>query len=100
VTVKKSFFCIGFDLKYPSIVYEDNTATEQMVKTNAITERNKHIRVRCHYVRECVRDGMLRFTRVSSKENAADALTKPTDRNGINVTLKAAGMKAMNGSVP
>ncbi|CEP01473.1 hypothetical protein PBRA_002079 [Plasmodiophora brassicae] len=83
---------IGFTLTDPSIVLEDNTAAEQMVKTLGVTDRNKHIRVKWHYVRECVQEGLLRFERVASKNNPADALTKPTTREPVEVMKRAAGM--------
>ena len=48
---------IGFKLKYPSVVLEDNAAALQMVFTKSTIERNNHIRVRRHYVRECMEFG-------------------------------------------
>lgn len=84
---------IGFTIGHPSIIFEDNAAAQQMLANNAINDRNKHIRVKYHYVRECVQTGDIIFKRVKSKRNPADALTKATAREAVKNLLSTANMK-------
>jgi hypothetical protein len=83
---------IGMDTTLPSIVYEDNMAAQLMTANVGVSDRSKHIRVRIHYVRECVAEGSIKFTRIESKNNPADALTKSSSLEAIEVMMKAAGM--------
>ena len=50
---------IGFDLTGPSIMLEDNVAAKWTAETIGITDANKHIRVKFHWVRQCMEDGAL-----------------------------------------
>ena len=83
---------IGFKLPNPVDVYEDNAAAKNMTDTVAITDRNKHIRTKWHYVRQCVQDGTMKFRKISSKENPADGLTKAVNRDTMEVLYRAAEM--------
>ena len=40
----------------------------------------KHVALAYHYIRELVQSGFLRVSHVSSKDQLADALTKPVSR--------------------
>ena len=84
---------IGFRLRWPSIVMEDNHAAELMTRNDGISDRSKHIQLKWHYVRQCVRDGSVRFCRVANKENPADALTKAFTKESLTVMLNAAGVR-------
>jgi hypothetical protein len=85
---------IGFVLSGPSIMLEDNAAAKWTAETVGISDANKHIRVKYHWVRECVRDGFLRLKTVASKENPADALTKIPVAQSLKVMMKSAGMSS------
>ena len=87
---------IGLQVTEPAIILEDNVATELLVRNEGITDRSKHIRVKFHHVRECVRDGVMKFVRVSSKENPADALTKPPTKHMLKCLFEAAYMARTN----
>ena len=83
---------IGFKLTSPSIVFEDNMAAESMTRNDGVTDRSKHINVKWHYVRQCVREGLLQFDRVNGRENPADALTKAATGDMTAILLRAAGI--------
>jgi hypothetical protein len=38
--------------------------------------RRKHIRIRCHFVRECATEGMVKIKFVGTNDHLADILTK------------------------
>ena len=78
---------IGFDLRYPSVVHED-----KLTKNDGVTDKSKHINVRFHYIRQCVRDGTLRFVRIAGKDNPADFLTKAGSAESARALLSAAGV--------
>ena len=67
---------VGFDLQGPSMMLEDNAAAKNTEETIGISDANKHIKVKYHWVRQCIQEGTLRLKTVASKANAADALTK------------------------
>ena len=64
----------------PIAVFEDNDACRTMTTSKQVTGRNKHFELRQHYVRSCVSTGLIKLVRVSTKEQIADVLTKPTVR--------------------
>ena len=67
---------MGLKCTEPTTLYEDNEAALFLSENPATTDRSKHIRLRWHYLRQCVRDGTLKLKRVETKKNPADALTK------------------------
>ena len=67
---------MGLKFIEPTTLYEDNEAALFLSENPATTDRSKHIRLRWHYLRQCVRDGTLKLKRVETKKNPADALTK------------------------
>lgn len=83
---------IGMEMSLPSIVYEDNTAAKIMTSNVGVTDRSKHIRVKVHYVRECVTEGAIALSQIRSADNPADALTKASKIESINALKKAAGI--------
>jgi hypothetical protein len=43
-------------------------------------ERSKHIRVRYHFIRDCLAEGSIKARYISTKDQLADLLTKPLGR--------------------
>jgi hypothetical protein len=54
----------------------DNKSALALMKNPVFHERNKHIRVRCHYVRQCVEDGSIHTDFISTSDQLADIGTK------------------------
>ena len=67
---------MGFTMKEATRIFEDNETAIFLSDNPASTDRSKHIRLRWHYLRQCVRDGTLKLIKIGTKQNAADALTK------------------------
>ena len=61
-------------------LYIDNNAAMKLAKNPEFHGRTKHIELRHHFLRERVLDGELTLTRVDTKNNLADILTKPLPR--------------------
>ena len=62
--------------KEPVLLREDNQGCMALAKNFMITRRSKHIRVRFHYLRQQVRDSVIRFEYINTKVNTADLFTK------------------------
>jgi hypothetical protein len=62
------------------LIYCDNDAALRLAEDQVWHSRVKHIRVKYHYVREQILQKKLKVTRVRTKDNVADLLTKPLSR--------------------
>ena len=65
------------EVELPMLVHEDNLATIDVLSNPVNNGRTKHIAVRHFWVRELVRDGVIRMTHIATDKNVADYLTKP-----------------------
>ena len=69
----------GYKTLQPTVVYEDNQGTIEMVKNPRYHGRAKHIDVRNFYVREIVDQHKITVAHMASKKMVADVLTKSLD---------------------
>lgn len=60
----------------PTIIYEDNTGAISLSDKSAISDRSKHIQVRYHFIRECVKRKDLVINSLATQYMVADILTK------------------------
>jgi hypothetical protein len=58
-------------------LYCDNTAAIALSENSKISQRTKHINVRYHFIRDCVKAGTIEVKWVSTQRQPADLLTKP-----------------------
>ena len=49
-------------------------------KKSIISERTKHIKVKYHFIRQCITDQQNYLEHVNSEHNIADAFTKPLSK--------------------
>jgi hypothetical protein len=63
----------------PVVVYEDNTAAIQVGKNPVLHERQKHVDVKYHYVRECVAHNRILICYLNTRLMIADLLTKAVE---------------------
>ena len=64
----------------PTPMLEDNSACRSMAKNSQVSGRNKHFELKQHYIRELVNSGIVQLIEVGTKEQIADAFTKPLAR--------------------
>ena len=60
----------------PVVIYEDNMSTIQVSKNPVLHERQKHVEVKYHYVRECVAELRIQVRYLGTRLMIADLLTK------------------------
>jgi hypothetical protein len=62
-------------------VFEDNSGALELAKLPKLRPRTKHINVCYHHFREHVRKRLIKIFPIDTKEQIADALTKPLAQN-------------------
>jgi hypothetical protein len=62
-------------------VFEDNSGALELARLPKLRPRTKHINVCYHHFREHVRKGLIKIFPVDTKNQIADALTKPLAQN-------------------
>ncbi|CAN6303185.1 unnamed protein product [Urochloa humidicola] len=58
----------------------DSKSALALAKNPVFHERSKHIRVRYHFIRDCLEEGSVKATYISTKDQLADFLTKSLGR--------------------
>ena len=61
----------------PIVVFEDNTSTIEVSKNPVLHEKQKHVDVKYHYVKECVAEKKILVRYLGTSLMLADLLTKP-----------------------
>jgi hypothetical protein len=65
--------------KFP--LYTDNNGALLLANNPIFHERTKHIAVKYHYIRDLIDKGIIDLIYIPTKEQRADGLTKPLDKN-------------------
>jgi hypothetical protein len=61
-------------------LHVDSKSALALTKNPVFHERNKHIRVRHHFIRGCLEEGSIKTSYINIKDQLADLLTKPLGR--------------------
>ena len=65
----------------PIVVFEDNTSTIEVSKNPVLHEKQKHVDVKYHYVKECITEGRIQVRYLRTDLMLADLLTKAVQTN-------------------
>lgn len=71
---------LGIKIKEPPVIYCDNISDTYLCANPVFHSRMKHLALDYHFIRNQVTAGTLCVAQVSSKDQVADALTKPLAR--------------------
>ena len=58
----------------------DSKSALALAKNPVFHERSKHIRVRYHFIRDCLAEGSIKVSYINTKDQLADLLTKTLGR--------------------
>ncbi|KAF0734551.1 hypothetical protein Ae201684P_005409 [Aphanomyces euteiches] len=67
---------LQLDIKLPINVYEDNQSTIKMAENSTLQQRTKHIDVRHHFIRDLVKQRIIKINYCRTNSMLADILTK------------------------
>ena len=59
----------------------DNAGAQELATNSGYSQRTKHIDIRYHFLREVVANGQVLLESCSSKENVANLMTKPLNKD-------------------
>lgn len=71
---------LGININEPPVIYCDNVGATYLCANPVFHSRIKHLALDYHFIRNQITSGILRVAHVSSKDQLADALTKPLAR--------------------
>ena len=74
----------GHSTTKPINIRGDNEGSLSLVRNPVINQRSKHIDIKFHFIREKYASGFISIDHVSSGENVADIMTKPSTRPKLN----------------
>src|SRR4051812_18512693 len=77
----------------PLDVYWDNNGSIAQAKEPRQHQKNKHIRMHYHQIREFVEDGSVMICKIHTDSNVADPLTKPLPQPAHDADTRAIGIR-------
>ena len=63
----------------PAIIYEDNEGAIFLARNQQVSMRTKHIDVRAHFIRDCIKNLWVEIKKVMTDNNVSDIMTKNCD---------------------
>ena len=63
----------------PIVLRIDNNGAIETAKNASVNQRNKHIDLQYHFVRDAYKSNLIGLRHVGSEDQIADSLTKPQD---------------------
>ena len=78
-----------------TVILENNQGAIAMVKNPVDHSRTKHIDIRYHYIRECVRNGQIELQYCPTNDMKADILTNPLTKQKFEYLREEIGLLAV-----
>lgn len=77
---------------HPSSMYTDSQSALSLTLKQAISERNKHIEMKCHHVKDLIKKRIVKLSSIRTWEQPANFLTKPVSYPQLKQNLKIINM--------
>ena len=71
---------VSHEFAEPVVMHVDNQGTIALAKNPVHHNRSKHIDIKFHYIRECVRNKKIQLLYIPSESNIADIMTKASSK--------------------
>jgi hypothetical protein len=68
---------LGFPQAGPTTIFEDNKSAINLATAPEVTKNSKHIHVRHHFIRDLIKQNLMKVVYLDTKSMTADLLTKP-----------------------
>ncbi|QRW07679.1 Reverse transcriptase [Ceratobasidium sp. AG-Ba] len=86
--IRQLFDEISMPSSSPTLILSDNLAALTISVESQYRGQSKHINIRHHFIRDCVEKRLLSPMYVNTKDNFADALTKPLPVNQFHILME------------
>ena len=76
----------------------DNKSALALAKNPIFHERSKHIRIKYHFIRDCLEDGSIKATHIATTDQLADILTKSLGKSKFQEMRERIGLQQITSS--
>ena len=83
---------VQYDFEQPTTIHSDNQGAIALASNESINNRNKHIDIAYHYVRDVVKQGTVKLIYIQTSEMAADMFTKALPRIRFTANVAQLGL--------
>jgi len=77
----------------------DNKSALTLAKNPVFYERSKHIRIKYHFIRDCLEDGSIKASHIATTDQLADILTKSLGKSKFQEMRERIGLQQIAFSV-
>lgn len=86
---------MGKEIKYPTIIHEDNQSAIAICRSPINNNTNKHIAIKQGFIKDEVEQGRIEIEYIPSKEQLADIFTKPLSKSQFQILREQIGLSTM-----
>lgn len=85
--------------KEPVRIMVDSQSAIRVANNPELHERTKHFRIKYHFTRECINEGLIQTDNIASRDETADILTKPLSKDLFLRHREGMGVRRIQGEL-